>query len=142
MLVSRPDVATAVWDDLEARFPAARIAYDLVDFHAVRLGREAELTDDAAVRRRADEYETIERRLFERADVVVAVSEEEAAAVHEMVFPGQQPMAVGPLPTTLKFDGAFHPDCTDDKDTLKLSLRDVDGVEVGSVTTTFFCEDC
>lgn len=85
VILSRPDVATAVLHNVRTQLPNAKIIYDMVDFHTVRLRRQAELSGSTEHQVAADSYEAIERRLFETSDLVIAVTDEEAAAVKEMV---------------------------------------------------------
>lgn len=85
VILSRPDVAKESMPQVQHRFPGATIVYDMVDFHTVRLRRQAQLSKDVKHASAADAYEQVERALFESSDLVIAVTDEEAAAVRKMV---------------------------------------------------------
>jgi len=57
----------------------------MVDFHALRLRREAELTSSASKLAEANAMEKLEVALFRGADIVFAVSDTERALVNECV---------------------------------------------------------
>ena len=64
--------------------PAARIAYDMVDFHALRILREAELRADSELHAKATQQRAEEIACALAADVTFAVSENEKAALLEL----------------------------------------------------------
>jgi len=82
--LSFPWVARDIMPLVRARFPRALVAFDMVDFHGIRMTREAELQDDpiklAEAKRMLDE----ELGLALAADVTVAVSEEERNALLDL----------------------------------------------------------
>ena len=69
-LVSRPAVAEALIPLLRRHDPQIKIAFDMVDAHFIRLGREAELTGDAMTAREAAHYHKIETRLARASDLI------------------------------------------------------------------------
>ena len=82
-LISRPEVATELLPVVRSVLPELPIAYDMVDFHSLRFGRQAARTGSRADSRKAEQVGSIERRLFCDADVVIAVSEHEAKLIEE-----------------------------------------------------------
>lgn len=83
--LSFPDVATALLPLVRSRCPTTRIAYDMVDFHGLRMAREAELRGDPDLREAAERKRVEEVACAAAADVTIAVTPEEKAALLEMV---------------------------------------------------------
>jgi glycosyltransferase involved in cell wall biosynthesis len=84
IIVRRPDSLGSLVLELVQRWPAAALVYDTVDLHEDRLRMEAERRGDGADRV-ARVTAAVERAGLVAADLVVAVSEEEAAVVAERV---------------------------------------------------------
>jgi GT2 family glycosyltransferase len=83
VLVSRPSVATDLLAPIMSR-TSARLSFYGHDLHFARIGREAEVTGNDAIRSDAAEMELLERRLWRLFDTVIYPSEEEAAIVRAM----------------------------------------------------------
>jgi O-antigen biosynthesis protein len=79
--ISFPLVARDMIPLLRARCPNVRLMYDMVDFHAVRLERQAELTGDEGLRAQAATYRDIEVSAARAADITIAISDDEKAAM-------------------------------------------------------------
>jgi hypothetical protein len=62
---------------VRVRCPIARIAYDMVDFHGVRMAREAALFGDAELLEKANRQQEIEVACAKAADVTLAINDEE-----------------------------------------------------------------
>lgn len=75
--VSFPHIASAVMPLVRARFPNALIAFDMVDFHSLRLEREAELLGDSEKLAQARHQREEEIGLALAADVTLAITAEE-----------------------------------------------------------------
>ena len=93
-VLSRPTIAEAFLSQVRRTAPRAKIVFDMVDVHALRLRREHELTGDAAPAREAERYRRIESRLARASDLVWCASapdEVEMArivpGVHTVVVP-------------------------------------------------------
>ncbi|RRO13800.1 glycosyltransferase [Saccharopolyspora rhizosphaerae] len=91
-LLSRPQVAWSLVEELRTRAPHAVIAYDTVDVHFLRLEREAELAERQgqarraeALRRKAFASQQMELGLTRACDVTLVVSEAERALLRELV---------------------------------------------------------
>ena len=82
--LSFPHVAAELMPLVRRYCPAARIAYDMVDFHGLRLAREARLTNDAALLAKAERQRAIEIGCARNADITIAVTDEERAAILEI----------------------------------------------------------
>ena len=93
-VISRPEVAEALLPSVRRADPRAKVIFDTVDLHFVRLAREAELTGDPALRREADRYRKVEARLARACDLVWFASSADRDAL-ERVAPGV-PSAVVP----------------------------------------------
>jgi len=84
VLLSRPHIAIKYLDTLRLR-TRARLSYFGHDLHFMRLRRQQAVTGDAANGVEADAIERVERSLWERCDVVLYPSEEEAAQVRALM---------------------------------------------------------
>lgn len=80
-LISAPIVAIDFIPLVRLHCPWARILYDMVDFHYLRMSREAELTGDPALRAAADSTLAMEQACIGGADLTLAVTVEEKAAL-------------------------------------------------------------
>ncbi|HEX7312851.1 MAG TPA: glycosyltransferase [Pyrinomonadaceae bacterium] len=69
-IVSRPEVAEGVLKTIRRADPRAKVIFDTVDLHFVRLAREAELSGDRALAREAERYRKVETRLARASDLV------------------------------------------------------------------------
>jgi glycosyltransferase involved in cell wall biosynthesis len=82
--LSFPQVANALLPQIRKSQPKARIIYDMVDFHATRMEREAALTGDAGLAAKAGEMKQMEVSLAKAADVTIAISVEEKKTLLEL----------------------------------------------------------
>jgi GT2 family glycosyltransferase len=73
-ILSRPDVAEAIMPAIRSRAPHAKIVFDMVDVHFIRLEREARVTGDAQIAEEARRYREIEIGLARAADLVWCAS--------------------------------------------------------------------
>lgn len=92
VLLSRPHVAVNYIDALRTHTDA-RLSYFGMDLHFMRLRRQQVATGDSRFGVEADAIELVERDLWNRCDVSVYPSEEEADEVHALV-PAVNVMAV------------------------------------------------
>jgi glycosyltransferase involved in cell wall biosynthesis len=84
-LIALPHVATDLMPLVRLRAPQASIFYDMVDFHALRLLREAEVTQDPLKRDEALAMEATELDLARNADMVITISDAEKNLLLEKV---------------------------------------------------------
>ncbi|MGP4018553.1 glycosyltransferase [Saccharopolyspora sp. 5N708] len=91
-LLSRPQVAWSLVEELRTCAPQAVIAYDTVDVHFLRLQRQAELAQRQgdsvradALRRKAFASQQMELGLTRSCDVTLVVSEAEQVLLRELV---------------------------------------------------------
>ena len=121
VVLSRPQVASVMLDQIRAAFPSAIVVYDTVDIHHRREERRLALEGEQAGPDQ-DELRRSELRLMRRADVVSTVSEVDAECVRRwvpgartVVLPTANPMPTEPRPgfagrSGLVFIGGFqHP---------------------------------
>ena len=88
VVLSRCDFARKHIADVRLHAPQSRIIFDTVDLHYLREDREAQLTLDPGVRRKAQERRQLEYELIERADETWVVSPVEQRLLQEM-WPGK-----------------------------------------------------
>ena len=93
-VLSRPDVAQALVGSIRRADPRVKVVFDTVDLHFVRHAREAELTGDPEVARKAEHYRGVETRLARACDLVWLASSTDQEAL-ERLAPGT-PSAVVP----------------------------------------------
>lgn len=79
VFLSFPEVAEHFMPFVRVHCPSTRIAYDMVDFHGLRMRREAELFEDSTLLAAADRQKAIEVACSLGADLTFAVSLEEKA---------------------------------------------------------------
>jgi O-antigen biosynthesis protein len=83
VLLSRPEVAAACIPELR-RSGRSRLIYYGHDLHFRRMHLQAELLGDKCLARAADRMERLERLVWRSVDVVLYLSDEEAAIVSDM----------------------------------------------------------
>lgn len=79
--ISFPSIAMAFIPLVRLHCPWARILYDMVDFHYLRMSREAELIGDPTLRAAAEATLAQELSCIATADLTFAVTEDEKAAL-------------------------------------------------------------
>ncbi|MEU6133216.1 glycosyltransferase [Saccharopolyspora sp. NPDC047091] len=91
-VLSRPQVAWSLVEELRTRAPQAVLAYDTVDVHFLRLQRQAALAEEQgepdvakALRRKAFASREMELGLVRSCDVTLVVSEAEQQLLGELV---------------------------------------------------------
>lgn len=82
VILSRPEIAYRYRPVVAAYAPRARVVFDTVDLHWVRLEREAALSGDQKLRDTAALYKKIELENASQADTVVTVTPEEREILH------------------------------------------------------------
>jgi O-antigen biosynthesis protein len=82
--LSLPHVAEQFIPLVRGYAPGASVIYDMVDFHALRMQREADLKLDQALREMAERMRIVEFTNALTADVTIAVSELERRAMLEI----------------------------------------------------------
>jgi glycosyltransferase involved in cell wall biosynthesis len=84
-IVSRPTMAELFTERIRRLNPAARVIFDTVDVHFVRLQREYELTGDADLRAEAEEYRQAETRLARDVDAIWCASVDDERNIRQEV---------------------------------------------------------
>ncbi len=79
--LSFPAVAVELLPLVRCRCPLAKVAYDMVDFHALRMERAAAVHGDHELAALAVRQRAVELSCVDASDVTVAVTDEERAAV-------------------------------------------------------------
>lgn len=95
VLLSRPHISLPYLQALRQRAPRVPVAYYGHDLHFRRIAREAELSGRQELRKEADRFEALERRLWQVADIVLYPSQEEADDVASLA-PGTNVRAIPP----------------------------------------------
>jgi glycosyltransferase involved in cell wall biosynthesis/uncharacterized small protein (DUF1192 family) len=83
--VSFPIVATEVIPILRTHCPWARVMFDTVDLHFVRIGREAALRNSPSLRAEAERLRALEFSCMRMADVTLTVTEAERRMLLDML---------------------------------------------------------
>ncbi|NTW64309.1 MAG: hypothetical protein HGA46_09615, partial [Chlorobiaceae bacterium] len=83
--LSFPTIAARLISRVRSHCATARIAFDMVDFHALRLMREAALHNDHELQIEAERQREEELACVKSADVTFAVTQEEKALLSELV---------------------------------------------------------
>jgi O-antigen biosynthesis protein len=83
--LSRPHVAHDFIPCLRSHCPTATIIYDMVDFHSLRIEREAAIKHDTHLLAAAEEIKAMEVAAARAADITIAISNEEKSAVLDLV---------------------------------------------------------
>jgi len=73
--LSFPNVADQFIPPIRSHAPCATVMYDMVDFHSLRMSREAKLKSDATLQAAAEHMRLTELANAKTADVTIAVSE-------------------------------------------------------------------
>lgn len=85
VFLSFPNIAFRFLPIVRRHCPETRVIYDMVDFHSIRLAREAELHHDPNIRQQAEEMRSIEIACAAAADITIAITEEEKTALLAIV---------------------------------------------------------
>jgi glycosyltransferase involved in cell wall biosynthesis len=83
--LSFPHVAHDFIPCVRCHCPTAKVIYDMVDFHAIRMAREAASTHDANLLAKAEDIKAIEVAAARAADITIAVSNDEKSAMLDLV---------------------------------------------------------
>ncbi|HEV2622851.1 MAG TPA: methyltransferase domain-containing protein [Frateuria sp.] len=81
VLLSRPHVSVHFIDAIKKYVPRARVVYYGHDMHFARLRKQHELSGDDAHLAKADEFEKMERDLWNKSDLVLYPTSDEVAEV-------------------------------------------------------------
>jgi hypothetical protein len=84
-ILSFPAIATEMLPLVRAYCPTSRIIFDMVDFHGLRMSREAALLKDPTLADEAARQQALELACAKAADVTFAVTSEERAALLQLV---------------------------------------------------------
>jgi len=85
VILSFPEVACRYFPSVRAYAINAKVIYDPVDLHWLRMQRESEIKHDDALRKKAEGYRRMERFNAAAADIVFAVTHEEKTRILEDV---------------------------------------------------------
>ncbi len=107
IMLSRAEVAGAILPVCLAQAPETPVIYDTVDLHFVRQRREAELSGDDLLRRKAAEMEATELQLARHSDAIIVVSPEEREVLAEKL-PGQHIAVVSNIHSVRSFIPPFE----------------------------------
>lgn len=101
----RPDIFGRYIEFIKSNLPNAKIIFDMVDFHYLRLNREWELNNNPKTLKRANKYLDIELHACKNADEIILISSGDKVALkkydvdlskskvlsnlHEYIIPGE-----------------------------------------------------
>lgn len=75
--ISWPKSVKAILSIIKRHAPNIPVIYDMVDYHALRLERQADLLSDIKIKAKANEFQSLESESARRTDLTLAISEEE-----------------------------------------------------------------
>ena len=81
VILSYPEVAYRYLPAIRAYAINAKVIYDPVDLHWLRMERESEIKDDDVLRQKSEVYRRMERFNAAAADIVLAITHEEKAQI-------------------------------------------------------------
>ncbi|SFM72036.1 Glycosyl transferases group 1 [Variovorax sp. OV329] len=81
VFLSFPHVTNALLPLVRTHCPVASIVYDMVDFHGLRMSRQADVEKNEPLRKEAEKQRAIEVACARSADLTLAINEEERAAM-------------------------------------------------------------
>ena len=84
-LLSRPEVASRYIALVRAGAVFARVVYDTVDLHWVRMAGAAQVKGDAALRSESERFRRLEAALARAADLAITVTKEEQRVLKQAV---------------------------------------------------------
>lgn len=83
--LSTPYVAKCFIHIFRSLCPGTRVIYDMVDFHSVRIAREAATTNNPNLDNLSEKYRVLETECAAAADITLAVTEEEKTYLQGLV---------------------------------------------------------
>ena len=118
VIASRPSVAAEVIPFVTEVAPNVPIAYDMVDFHGLRIERRSQILNTNDMRH-SEAMVELEQAMVRAADLTIAVTEEEREMIHERVPDAQvtvlpnihrSPVSTAPFETRngVMFIGSFR----------------------------------
>ena len=85
--ICRPYAASLLIDTARTFAPAAKLVFDTIDLHFLRVGREAALRGDPAMREYSEQLKQQELDIARKVDFTIVVSEDERGRVLEEAGP-------------------------------------------------------
>jgi len=90
VILSRPESAERCLKDVKKHCPSAKLIYNTVDLHFMRLGRRANRTNDNDVARQAQEMKNKEIGFIENTDSTIVLSTVEHSVLTKQGIPNQK----------------------------------------------------
>jgi GT2 family glycosyltransferase len=84
VIICYPFVANYIFSKVKRMFPEAKIIFDTVDIHFVRLRREFEITGDQKFAKESKYFQKIETRIARQAEQVWCVTEQDSEFLKEV----------------------------------------------------------
>jgi glycosyltransferase involved in cell wall biosynthesis len=81
VMLSYPGMAYHYLSAIRSHAPYAKVIYDPVDLHWLRMERESEIKNDGVLRRKSEDYRRMERFNAAAADIVFAITDDEKATI-------------------------------------------------------------
>ncbi|RYJ37028.1 Glycosyl transferase group 1 [Flavobacterium anhuiense] len=91
----RPEIFAKYYSIIKKNKPAAKVFFDMVDFHYLRFKREFELTGDLDAIKKADKFLKIELENCKNADKIIVISDTEKDALKEFYDEDSKVISIG-----------------------------------------------
>lgn len=91
----RPEIFAKYYPIIKKNKPAARVFFDMVDFHYLRFKREFELTGDYGALKKAGKFLKLELENCKNADQIIVISDIEKEALKEFYSNDAKVISIG-----------------------------------------------
>ncbi|URM35163.1 glycosyltransferase [Flavobacterium anhuiense] len=91
----RPEIFAKYYPIIKKNKPAARVFFDMVDFHYLRFKREFELTGDSGALKKAGKFLKLELENCKNADQIIVISDIEKEALKEFYSNDAKVISIG-----------------------------------------------
>lgn len=91
----RPEIFAKYYPIITKYKPEAKVFFDMVDFHYLRFKRESELTQNAAILKKANKYLELELDNCKKADKIIVISDVEKGSLKDFYKEDAKIISIG-----------------------------------------------
>lgn len=91
----RPEIFAKYYTVVKKMKPAAKVFFDMVDFHYLRFKRESELTGNSDILKKADKFLKLELDNCRKADKIIVISDLEKESLKEFYNEDSKIISIG-----------------------------------------------
>ncbi|TDO72795.1 glycosyltransferase involved in cell wall biosynthesis [Flavobacterium chryseum] len=91
----RPEIFAKYYPVVKKMKPAAKVFFDMVDFHYLRFKRESELTGNSDILKKADKFLKLELDNCRKADKIIVISDLEKESLKEFYNEDSKIISIG-----------------------------------------------